>query len=71
MDFNKLRQKKKENWTVWVTVNDDNESTEVEYVPIPEGIISVKKREEIVYAYLKAKYGSNGWLACNIEEPCR
>ena len=55
--------KKNENWTVWVTLNDDDETTEVEYVAIPDDIISPKKRGEVIKAYLKAKYGENGWLA--------
>lgn len=68
MDFNKLRQIKRENWTVWVTLNDKEESIKPEYIPVSKEPVSYKKQQEIIESYLKQKYGPGGWLAYCIDE---
>ena len=67
MDFNKLRQKKIENWTVKVVLDNFDETMEIEYVPIPNGTISPQKQAEIINEYLNQKYGKMKWLAYNVD----
>lgn len=68
MDFNKLMDKKKENWVVWVTLNDDNESTEIVYIKYPEKMPSSPiERDEIIVKELHKLYSKSNWLAYNVE----
>lgn len=65
MDFNKLREKKRTHWTVWVTLNDNNETTEVAYVEKKD--VSIKGRNDLIVKQLNNTYGKNGWLAYNVD----
>lgn len=65
MDFKKLIETKYTYWTVWVTLNDDNETTEVAYVKKKD--VSIKDRNNLIDKHLNNTYEKNGWFSYNVD----